>query len=388
MKAHAARNSALALLGLVSLSIYILACTSFSPDDSKVLYPTFDPKTGATGVSVYDRASGKSELLFLPAGVDVAKVEPKAALCRAQWLPDGKSVVVAWPVAGTNGEAGNDGLNIEVLPFNRSGPARLFSLPGLSGGANRLARPLVLGGIFLFLEAESNSFIRVNLATGQIHHQSSKNEMLLLPAPGGDRLFYLAAGDSTNAPVEFGTLNPDTFARSPWYRISSSDFDNSTSDFIVSRDGRRLAYFTGNDKPLLRAFESGQPLKTLPLAGRETLLPGYAKFSPSGDVLYASYMATGAGQTNAEFGFLEIPMDGAAVRRTTLIRDVEKPGDSSPLFFQLDVAHNGKALAVASTYLAVDHPLKPGDCALFLVDLTGPQRKVTKALIPQPTRSD
>ncbi len=38
MKTQTARNAGLALVGLLALTIYILACSSFSPDDTKVLY--------------------------------------------------------------------------------------------------------------------------------------------------------------------------------------------------------------------------------------------------------------------------------------------------------------------------------------------------------------
>src|ERR1035437_4730123 len=138
MKRNAVRNSALGLLGLASLLIYVLACASFSPDDSKVLYPTIDPKTGATGVAVYDRTSGKSELLFVPLGLTTADAEVKPMIHRAQWLPDGRSIVVAWPDLNSSGGANDDGLNFAVLPFNSRGPTRLFSLPGLKDGASRL----------------------------------------------------------------------------------------------------------------------------------------------------------------------------------------------------------------------------------------------------------
>jgi len=61
------RNAALASVGLLALSIYVMACNSspsFSPDDTKVLYPAFDPVTGVIGMSVYDREAGSSEMLF------------------------------------------------------------------------------------------------------------------------------------------------------------------------------------------------------------------------------------------------------------------------------------------------------------------------------------
>ncbi len=386
MKEHAVRNSALALLGLASLLIYALACTSFSPDDSKVLYPTIDPKTGTMGVAVYDRASGKSEVLFLPFGVNVDSLESKAVLFRSQWLPDGRSIVVAWPALNAKGEAEDKGLSFAVLPFNSRGPARVFLVPGLQEGASRLVLPLPVAGTFLFLTGESNSLVRLNLATGEMRRQTGLPEMTLLPSPRGDRLFYLAKADRADGQVDCGTLNPDTFARTPLFQVKSNEFGNDASLFTLSRDGKRFAYFFKSDnKPVCRVLESGKPARTLPLtSGSQDLNLGSAQFSPNGNVLYASFSGPGADQTNAAFGYLEIPVDGAPVRQTTLIGNVGKQGDDLAVYFQLDVSHDGKALAVASTYLALDQPLKAEDCALFLVDLADPRHKVTKVSIPLP----
>ena len=64
MNSRKTHNTLLALTGLAALFVCILACTSFSPDDKKILYSTFDPKSRAMGVAVYDRASRDSRLLF------------------------------------------------------------------------------------------------------------------------------------------------------------------------------------------------------------------------------------------------------------------------------------------------------------------------------------
>jgi hypothetical protein len=55
---------------------------------------------------------------------------------------------------------------------------------------------------------------------------------------------------------------------------------------------------------------------------------------------------------------------------------------------QVDVSHDGKTLAAASTYLQmssgskVQRRLKPEDVALYFIDLSRPDRKVTKVPIP------
>lgn len=81
------RNTALALVGLAALTIYILACTSFSPDDTKVLYPALDPVSGNVGMAVYDRETHRSDLAFVPI------IPDKQAAVRAQWLEIGRAHV-------------------------------------------------------------------------------------------------------------------------------------------------------------------------------------------------------------------------------------------------------------------------------------------------------
>ena len=116
MRKQTVLNLTPAMIGLGSLLIYVLACTSFSPDDSKVLYDTEDGKTGTTGVAVYDRKTGRSELLFQPFFLDAQELDAQPAILRPQWLADGHSFLTTW-IAG--GDSSTTPLNIAVLPFDR-----------------------------------------------------------------------------------------------------------------------------------------------------------------------------------------------------------------------------------------------------------------------------
>src|SRR5574341_1052549 len=110
MKIDTARNGGLALIGLAALAIYILACTSFSPDDKQVLYPAFDLQTGAAAVSLYDRETSRSRTLFVP--VTYAETNQLATpVMRAQWLGNGSRVLVSWVAEDTE-----DFLNLAVVP--------------------------------------------------------------------------------------------------------------------------------------------------------------------------------------------------------------------------------------------------------------------------------
>jgi len=378
-----------ALIGLGALLTYILACTSFSPDDSKVLYITVDPKSGMNSVAVYDRKTAKSELLFEPVTPEASNT-PSAppVMVRPQWLGDGHDFLAAWLTGMDNSNAS---VNLAVLPFDRRGPARTFSLPDLweDGPLWFYMRPLPVVGSTVYINSGSNVLVRLNLETGNVSLQTNEPGLVVLPSPGNDRLFYLAGmtGDPTKGPNEFGVLDPNTFVRTPLFQIK--DTNASVFSMAVSRDVKRLAYEVDDEKtPIVHLLETGQPARTISLASlsadTEVLL---RHFSPKGDVLYGAFR-TPNGATQSDYGIVEVPLDGSPIRRTTLITGA-KGGDKGGFpSFQIDISHDGTTLAVESLWLGFgDDAVKAEDCALFLVDLTDPQRKVTKVPIPLPPKS-
>ena len=108
MNRHTTRNAVLALFGLPALSVYILACTSFSPDDTKILYPAFDAPSGAIGMAAYDRQAQASELLFLPIAYQSAEsnIVVAPSVMRAEWLPNGRDILLAYVAGKDSGDRG------------------------------------------------------------------------------------------------------------------------------------------------------------------------------------------------------------------------------------------------------------------------------------------
>ena len=379
-------NPLFALAGLGALLIYILACTSFSPDDSKVLYGTVDAKSGLTGVVVYDRKAGTSELLFEPFIQDLGKLGAQGATLRPQWIENGHYFLTTW-VAGSDDS--DRSLNLAVLPFDRGGPARTFRVPDLGKDASTMFMlwPMPVVGSSVFLNEESNRIIRLDLETGKMYRQTNQTEMVLLPSPNNDRLFYLGGVNDANGPDECGFLNSETFARTPLFQIKEKKV--SMWSLALSRDAKRLAYQVEDEHPpVVHLLETGQPARTLSLASLgEDAEVNVRQFSPGSDILYGSFKDSAEGQKCA-FGFVEIPLDGSPIRKTTLISDVQGKQKETVEAFQIDVSHDGKTLAVESLWLLTgDEIAEAKDCALFLVDLTDSERKVTKVPIPLPAKN-
>lgn len=386
MKEHSMRNSILALIAVASLVVYVLACATFSPDDSKVLYPTFEAKSGDLAVAVYDRVKGTAETVFVPRfypETSDRRSEPR--LLRPQWLPDGKNILVAWP-GGKDAE--KDGLALAVLPIAGKGATKLFFLPEAQDSMSRLLAPLTIAGSRVFLVGESNQVLRLDLVTGELAAHTMRNETYLIPDPTGVRVLYLSAvAGETNA-CQLGQLDPDTFEPRPMLRFNAEAI-GEMGFVALSPDGKCVALTQGQDNLLV--VRDGQRVALPALADKEEDVRfGNAVFAPKGDVLYASCLRTAANETNTSLGFLEIPLDGGKVRRTQLLVATGKMDDQTAPYFQISLSHDGRTLAVSSTFFGVEdseHTIKLEDCALFLVDLTSAERKVTRVPVPRSAAS-
>src|SRR5512138_2115951 len=211
MKNDSVRNNGLALVGLAALTVYILACTSFSPDDKKVLYPAFDPQSGSPGIALYDRDSSRSRMLFVPSFSAPGQTnEPATPVVRAQWLGNGRRILVSWAINDDD-----EHLNLAVMPLNGESAVRLFTVAAKES-PSMLMLPVAVSGENAFLRGEK-SLTKLNLSTGAVvSHPVSEgeDELYIYPGLDGESLFYIVQEKEPKRHV-FGRLDPKTFARSP-----------------------------------------------------------------------------------------------------------------------------------------------------------------------------
>jgi hypothetical protein len=385
MKTETKRNTALALVGLTGLSIYILACTSFSPDDSKVLYPTLDVPSGGIGIAVYDRETGVSDLAFLPMVTNHSNtnrlVPPK--VMRSQWMADGQRILIA-----CSGSQDSDGLILAVKPWNAPhAPLRLFDLPEIEGWD--MSRPLCVAGDRVFLMESKQQILRLDLKTGEMARhplEAGESEFSLLPVPNDSGVFYMAK--QTNGPgMVFGRLNPDNFALGPLSTITNEMAGDSF--FAYDAAGKRCAFLEKADPlPQVIVLEDGKPVFRRSLGtNSDEFTFANAEFSKRGDSLLAGFQRERHEQPRVTYGLMEIPLNDQPVREKVLISSDRSPDDAGPFYFQFGFSHDGKTAAVASTYLACMKDgefIKPGDCALFFIDLSDSNWKVTTVPIALP----
>ena len=188
MNPNRLRNGGLASLALGALAAYVLACASFSPDDSKVLYPAFEPRTGASALNVYDRRARTATQVFVLPGANAPHDGPAL---RPQWTADGRYMIAAWPDRDDR-----DPLNLLLLPAKPGVPTRFVRIPGMGEAAEKLVGPLAIQDPFLYSLMGSNVIQRLDLATGETRTNTYRGEVALYPSPRGDRAAATARSTS------------------------------------------------------------------------------------------------------------------------------------------------------------------------------------------------
>jgi hypothetical protein len=383
-----ARNVACPLAGLATLIVCILACTSFSPDDTKILYPSFDPQSGALSISVYDRPSRTSRQMFVLSVTSTEATDQKASLLRPQWLPDGKRFLVTWTLERNKGEEDDGIACFAVVSVDGREPVRLLHLDGLKQGASLFYHPLPMIGTQVFANAVSN-LVSFDLISGEVRRLPKTQEEYVWFSPATNRLGFFM--QESNA-LTCGLLNPETMGKE--WQLRSTNAESEIGDLAFSPQGRRVAFEPDadhNSRSIVTVLEEGKPARELavPVTENENLKLGNLLFAPRGDRLVAAFELQIEGTNKLSFGFVEIPLDGTAPRRTTLIQNARLSShleNAGAQLFQIGLSHDGNALAVSSAGVALaDREFRAEDCALFLVDLAHATRKVTKIPIPLPS---
>jgi len=376
------RNAVVAAVGAGALVVCILACTSFSPDDKKILYPTFDPATRSMGVAVYDRAAKTSELLLVSRGLNEAGEADTPMIMRANWLPDGKRVAVTWLPLEEDKED-KSVVSFAVLTLEGKEPLRLLHLKDVEYGGV-ISYPLPIVGNRVYVNSDSNTLTSLDLVTGQCRLHTNPEQLAVYVSPVPDRLGFLAKVGADK--LECGLLNPATMTKE--WRMELEEDTACNCFFAFSPAGRKVVFTPEeNAEPVLKLYEEGKPPKPVPVprAKEEELTLGQVAFSKDGNALLAAFRLKTEGRKGQSLGIVEVPLDGNPARRTVLIKEAELEHDQTLQFFQFGLSHDGKALAVSSAYVAAANPdLGAEDCALFILDLADPNRKVTKVAIPRP----
>jgi hypothetical protein len=375
------RNTILTAVGFAAWLAYVLACApAFSPDDTKVLFPSLDPKTAATTLAMYDRTTNTTRTLLVPRDRRQASQRGEGhdgMSLGSAWTPDGQRAIGFWAES-------TEELRVAIIPIKGAEPVRLLTIPNLDDVPQLVVQKLAILGGSLFVTTKED-VVRVDLATGDTTSKPLAGQPLLQSR--GGRLYYLK--DLMDKPErelrkwEFGRLDPDTLTPTAAFQSE----ERVARFWEVSADGSRLAVQQEVDTVWHIVVLAGTRVeRRIPVGTRESqVLPFNMTWSRDGSTIYTTYQKVGD-KGLSEFGILELPVNGSAPRRTPLF-SMTLADDENLGGFQLDLSHDRRTVAASSTFLALSgnkNDMKPEDCALYLVDLSRADRRVTKIAIPMP----
>ncbi len=388
-------DSFLALLGMIAVAAYVLACRpSFSPDGTKVAFPVFDKDARQSTVLVYDLRTKTMQEIFKKTLLPEIKEEKSPAastqqsaaqkpsgplfassdedeqlILEVQWLADGKHLVV------------NDHSTAHIVPFGLADPIRTFQLGNELDAGGLVTMPPPVAGPYQVFSVEG-FLVRVNLQTGDIFSVPTKDDYGLLGYQGG-RIYCFALRDSNEqgADFELDTLDVESLTRTPLFHLKKDDLGGLEGFPAISRDGTRIAILGEvDDVPQIRLFRGDRLEKALTIAKKESDMEvGIAEWTSDGKVIFGAYRR----KTNSDvyqFGILEVPVSGEVIRETPLFTcgsDVDNWQDR----FQVTLSPDGRTVAAASTGFG-RKDIKPEDHGLYLIDLGSPGRKPTKVTVP------
>ena len=379
MKTNRTIHVLLAGIGCVSLLVYVLACsTAFSPDDRQVLYPSFDPQSGALSIAVYDRSTGRSEQIFSGIGSHTDTNIHSASL-RAGWLPDGKHILVA--------EAEDDHrLSLFVLSRSGKEPVRHLGNLKWEEPLTALELPIAVAGTKVFLNDDHN-LTRVDWVTGEM--LVNTNHIAALPGDDGKTIVgWRELPD--NGGAEFGVLDPETLAFQPQLTLTNQMGEGTFPAFNPRE--REIMFVSGQATNLaLQVVRDGTKTFSRPITrpGCEVKVAGpWLDLGPKKDRVFTAYTSKTEGQTNSECGLLEIPLNEKPLRFTPLFQ--VQSDDLNSLLAQPSLSHDGRTWAISSAWLGASKKsaLRPEDCALFLVQVDRSRPKITKVPIALPAVQD
>jgi hypothetical protein len=355
------------LLGMAALLAYVLACRpAFSPDGSKVLIPVANETNQDMALVLYDRGSGKSEVVFT-----AHKAEEQFPPVSATWLPDGKRAAV---ICGHPGNPGS--VHVLTLPLGASQPVRMFDLDLGEESESTVFLPPVTSGSYLFLAQKS--IHRINLQTGEMKTSevfAAEEDGTIMLTGQGNQIFYVGgqpAREDQTADFTFGRLDPESLKLAPIAKLPAAEFGDLSPYFAVTPDGAQ-AVFPSSRQRQLAILKNKALAKKIQLQGRfEKGLLGNVVWSAGAKTIFAAFSLKTGDSDLLNVGILEVAVETGDMKFYPLFHAAE---DGLEFLHQVAISPDGRYVAASSALL---EKIKPEIRALYLLDTANPDRKYTR----------
>ncbi len=374
------RDTAYGLLAVAAVVIYMLACGSrpaWSLDSKRVVFAFVDRQTQTSGLALYDLPTGQVKRIF---------ESDEEVLFQPMWLGEKEQVISL-----TAREEGI--LDIIQIDLDTGEDRLIKSITAKQAMTAMLVPPVLVEGRYLLfsfaLEGDNYGLHRLDLETGELSTVPQGPNRYLFKI--GRKCFYL--GESEGG-WELGSLDTRGLK---FRRLVTMDAEThglvrlgltgkgEGSEFavVVVRQGEKRGQGMGDEDKLVILIISrrGKILKEIAMPAdvdAESTQLVYMVYGPKDKNLWVPVVKTiateekGEKKTDRILSLLEV--DSA----TGDCRAVIEVQVDDEYFMQPSISPDGK-------WLAVD-VLEPKDeprSVLYLVDLTSPERKVTKVALPE-----
>lgn len=357
----------LTVLAVLAVLLVVFACRpAWSPDGKRLLFHVRIADERA-GIALFDRDTGKTELLFQPGGGKSMGVP--------LWMPDGKGAVIVW----TDKEQEKK-LSVTTVAIPTAGEPRTSTVE-TGDVVSNIVVPPVLVGRRLFLAGKG--IARLDLDSGDVKHEDHvADEEQIVVTRRGDGVCYFAMQKGEDTRWEIGTVDPDTLQRTAILR-APADLPWDVSPLpAFSRDLARIALPAekreSKGESAILVFRDGKLETVLPL-GRDVEC-GSVEWLPDGVTLCASLCRKDTEDKTAQWSLFETTISGSVSRETMLVKTLPRDKHSG-LSGQMALSPDGRTAAFST---AMIDNLDEQDHGLYLVDLAHKERKVTK--VPFPVR--
>lgn len=384
---------ALSGLALCNGCIPTISPAAWSPDGSRILFPYRLPEKKGVGIALYDVKKGTTHALriFSPPW---SEIWPRRfSVC---WLSDGKRVLAL--------ASRLEGLDpVDALILNAES-GEVLKHHSLSKGIGLLHPPALLRDRYLFEPFSGfwgDGLLRLDLESGEVkrgrlsglRHLSVVGDIVYFARERVKRRGVNPFFESVRVEgAEIGKLDPDTLKPNPLLVLSAKDRHGPVLGVV--HWGEHMALRTLAQPLRLLVFNGSTLERTIrveaPDGGGALTLTDQV-WSADGNAILVAYRL----ESTREFGVCELPLDGGRPRFLPLHTEGEiatpspalpgKPGfygvSGVPLL--LSLSPDGKTLAALHTQLILEEGAEINLFAeLFLVDLTSPERTITKVAPP------